>query len=236
LRSEKEHYLWFTMDIFEYYGDSLLFRIFLYPYIDKKTVLTLGFAMSNFYNYLRECCTAVDEVPKMIRREPLKKYRYFWNKDSEKYNKKILKHLQEVFDIEKVNYEDIIIEKIEGGNKLQILHPQFHIIIRLDRERKRAIAEYSELNKLYEYEIDDSGKDTLLLSRETLEELAKYVFGTRMLVERLVFEIIFSLAKSRKRENEETLENLSSDQKFMRLINDFHNTLEEGYNTIIKSK
>jgi len=236
-----------------------LFETFLYPYIDRKTLLAIHniFFLLEFFNYLQECCRIIEKILLKEDREiPLYKHVCNWNKlldkDNDRDRDHLLGSLVDIFGLENRYLEDISIEKVDddSNNTLRISNPAFCIVIELDRKGEKAIAKLLDKNKKYEYFIKELDSDNIFVRTRHSEKEGLLDFelqATRRLGESLIYRIVSGLdvlhrvdmgggTKDLYQDNKfmGELRELSEDNKFMILADNINKQFEKGYKMLKK--
>jgi hypothetical protein len=135
----------------QYYGNSALFQSFLYPYFSKETTSTGNFdVLVTLFNYIHDCCKQVDITLRITLPIPIKVPIFSWNKIPQQGRDELLTSLKEVFDLEEgegESIDDARIKKIDGGNTISVTASKIRILIKLDLEKKKAIAIIDSTNR-----------------------------------------------------------------------------------------
>jgi hypothetical protein len=216
----------------QHYHDNALFKTFLYPYFDKKTIQSANdFLLSDLFYYLHDCCKAVEYHARETSLPVL--YRKFgWNSVPGPDNEYLLSSIKEIFDLK--DLANATIEKMPyDKNTIQIFTPQNYVSIKLDMKRKKVIATCDRSNrKYYEYDIRESRSDLNIGTITTPEESINKKFKNRKLEEMLVYRLVSELAMSKYLQD--SLKILSSDDRFMRLVFDMRRVFNRGYDELMK--
>jgi hypothetical protein len=222
--------------LFKYYNDNALFRTFLYPYLDKNTLLNLDdlLVITDIFGYLHDCCNVIEKILHSELAEiPAHGNIYSWNKASDVDKKRLLLSLKEIFGLEDINISNTTIKKMNNNNTLQISHPQFCILIELDLKRKKAIAKFDKGKRKYEYDIEELGSDIFIESTQPGKYfLIELEFQGTRLIEILIYNLISRLGRLNG-EYISKFKALSADDKFMELVDDMHINFKQGYNKIM---
>lgn len=237
----------------KYYGDNLIFKLFLYPYFDKQTITTNNFKLIvQLFNYVHNCCKQLDLALRV--QVPISKFS--WNKIPGQDDIELLTSIREIFglaDIE-IDRDKLCIEKTPDNNTIKVITPKSSIAIELDRTRKKAIAMVSDKDKSvrkYEYHTVKFGSEIIVGTTQPHEESIKGVLdSSRKLVESPIYELVsnmgYELASNRGRGSTDLEDKmggtrvLAQDEKFMALLeyihDHMHKNFEIGYERIRRSR
>jgi hypothetical protein len=218
---------------FRYYGNNVIFELFLYPYFERETISTDNFdLLVKLFRYLHDCCREIDSALRI--HSPIAQF--VWNKVPGEYSEGILKSLKKNFTLDDIDYAKI--ERTPDNNAITVTTLRIRIIIKLDLTRGRAIATANVDNnvKTYEYEIINFGSDIVACSTQSFEELIKRILDSRRLIEAPIYELVSNLGKigSEIQKEMDSLKVLAQDTKFMRLLEDIHSNFESGYRSLIE--
>jgi hypothetical protein len=99
-----------ALTFFRNYIGCDLFKIFLYPYFKKETLLAIGSTLLwDLFNYLSTCCHSIERKLKYSKHAdiPVTERIFSWNKIPGEDNDALLSHLKQIFNLESVNRSDI---------------------------------------------------------------------------------------------------------------------------------
>jgi DNA-binding PadR family transcriptional regulator len=176
------------------YEHSTLFRTFLFPVVNRDTITGLKDIVAiAFFHYLHDCCKIIDE---MLRRKDISgrinRYIYSWNTSP---NALILDSLKEVFDLEHIDMEKAMMNKIDEST-IKIFNKNFSVLIKLDFKRNKAVARLENSKKQYEYDIENRGSDIQIIShRDGRDVLLEAQFQHTRLIELLSCKIITQVGR-----------------------------------------
>ena len=128
-----------SLNFLHNYSDSALFKIFLYPYFRKETLLAIGPAiLQELYSYLSACCNSIErELESSQLGVPLLDEGVFsWNKVPGKDEKLLLSHLKEIFNLESIDRYDIKKEDVSITVNTPSAPP---IMIKLDKKTNKVL-------------------------------------------------------------------------------------------------
>jgi hypothetical protein len=228
-----------------YYGYCELFRTFLSPIMDIKLLplLHINF-LRMICDYLHQCCKTIEDILLIEDHGvPVESIIGRWNEVLDGLNnsncKRLLLSLREKFDLEFIDLEEYINQtnidvKGERNNELIISNPRFKIRLYLDREKKRAIATHIQSRRQYEYIVDDSGSDAVILDAQSQGDFQiKREFGDRKQLKSLVYQMVNQIGIFAKK-NESEYEELSRDKAFMSLVDNVYLQLKSGRAALLK--
>lgn len=81
------------------YSDSILFKIFLYPYFEKETLFVIGASILwDLYEYLSTCCHSIERLINDIQlgRPLLRRNVFSWNRIPGEDDEMLLSHLKQI--------------------------------------------------------------------------------------------------------------------------------------------
>jgi hypothetical protein len=220
----------------QYYGDSALFESFLYPYFCKETISAENLnLLSTLFYYIHDCCKQVDTATRVASVVPIRIAKFSWNKIPGKDSKDLLLSLKEVFGLDS-DIDNATIEKTNEENVLKITTSQISILIELDLERMKAIATLDKDNRKYEYDILKLDSDLNVCTTQPTQESINKILDDRKILETPIYRLICNLGRSDNDVSQDSLQILSADDKFMRLVEDMHDMhvdFDKGYNKLI---
>jgi hypothetical protein len=239
----------YVHNFLKYYGDNLIFKLFLYPYFDKHSITIDNFELIvKLFNYIHNCCKHLDlalrvQVPVMITK-------FSWNKIPGQDDMELFTSIREIFGIEDIDRDKLNIVKTRDNNTIKVITPQRSIVIELDRTSKKAIAILTDKDnslRKYEYDTVKFGSEIMVGATQPHEESMKGVLeSSRKLIELPIYELVSNLGYelvSNLGNRSTLLEDkmgstkvLAQDEKFMTLLQDIHdnlhNNFERGYNRV----
>ena len=237
-----------TLTFLRNYSNSMLFEVFLYPYFTKETLIAIGESLFliNLYRYLTSCCEEVEKYLNSKGRggmifSPI----FSWDDVPGKDNQKLLAHLKEKFNLEKMQPVDIKKEYIEQGSKIILtISGEAPIIITLDNTTNRVEiisreAKQSRYIRL-EYDMYLLNGEKAVGNKIDTNDSTKYITeNTRRMMEELIYGFIYDLALLSPVESPEIsyyVQILSADNRFMHVLNEIyenrHKVFERGYNML----
>jgi hypothetical protein len=217
----------------QYYGDSALFESFLYPYFCKETISTENLnLLSTLFYYIHDCCKQVDTAIRVASVVPIRIAKFSWNKIPGKDNMELLMSLKEIFGLDS-DIDNTNIGKTNEDNVLKITTSQISILIELDLERMKAIATLDKDNRKYEYDVLKLGSDLNVCTTQPTQESINKILDDRNVLEIPIYRLICNLGRSDNNVGHDSLQILSADDKFMRLVEDMHVDFEKGYNKLM---
>jgi hypothetical protein len=218
----------------QYYGNSDLFHSFLYPYFSKETIFTEDLSLLvTLLSYLHDCCKQVDIVTRIASSIPVKIPIFSWNKIPQQGLKELLMSLKEIFDLKEYdgnNIDDVVVNKTDGGNAISVTTSKVRVLIKLDHQRKKAIATLDNSDRKHEYDILKLGSDVDVYINKPDEES----LDDRKLLEIPVYRLVTNLGKSSVNPiDHDTIRILCADDKFTGLIDEMLNTFRKGYDVLV---
>jgi len=225
-------------DFIKHHSNNALFEAFLYHYFDRKTVSTANYDLIiQFFLYLHDCCKEIETLLNYIKKGmgsiPAIVEKFKWNYVGPGPEDQAVKSsLKEIFDFEGLDLDNAEIKKINSIT-LQVTTPdKACILIKLDPKRKKAVATLHKFKrkKEYEYDLYERGFELRICTRTTAEELG----NKGIKIELPIYRILSDLTKSDDELEEDTLRNLAKDDKFMKLVDNIHDTFDKGYNKLLK--
>lgn len=115
------------------YSDSAVFKVFVYPYFKKETLLAIGpYVLWRLYRHLSTLCHLLN-IPSFLQI-------FSWNEVPGKHDKKLLSYLQEVFKLESIDGYDL--KKGDAGEYPTItvnIPSAPTIMIKLDKARDKVL-------------------------------------------------------------------------------------------------
>lgn len=229
----------------KFYGDNLIFELFLYPYFKRETIAADSFDLPvRLLNYVHDCCEQLD-----LALFPVTIPKYSWNKIPGKDEPRLLTSLKENLALEGIDKDNTHIEKTPDDSAIKIITPQIRIIIKLDQARGKAIASVYDVEnnyRTYQYEIVRFGSEIIVSTIRPPEESLKNGVHTRKLIEVPVYELVSNIGRElvsnieRRstvlRDEMDSNKVLAQDEKFMALLEnihkDMHDNFEKGYETL----
>ena len=215
------------------YSDSVLFKIFLYPYFKKETLLAIGPSILwNLYEYLSTCCHSIERDLKYSQLgHPLLHERVFsWNRIPGKDNELLLSHLKQIFNLESIDPYDIKKEDTSITVNTSSAPP---IVIRLDKVRNKVLVMSTAGGRFKElqYDVDQLGQEMMVLRPIRSEEpIIQIVNDAEKQIEQLIYEFVYDLASLPKDpEFSYYCEILSKDDKFMKVVEEIYENRHKGF-------
>jgi hypothetical protein len=180
-----------------YHGDNIIFKTFLYPYLEKQTLLDIRgmVTIQEIFTYLYRCCGTTDKTINSIERfrdesqwtMPL----FDWNSIPGQYDNGIIMFLHNEFNLNLSGY--IKLEKIDHGQTLIRIDDKNEVaLIRLDKDQEdRAFLICGDKRK-YELAVERSDNNlTICIPTGTSKEALLKRFVEQ--IEHNVMSFIFSL-------------------------------------------
>ena len=240
-----------NFEIIKHHGDDPFFRIFLYPYFEKETLITLKFdhIKDEMYNYLNSCCRSLKSLFQRLNSIEENKGIYSWMETWDalpKYTKeddeleRFISILKDRFNLKWLDL-DVKIEKADE-NTITISKNNNVLYLTLNKSKTKAILFYQNKN-LYEYvtrSLDEKHPDQDLLIEDfeakTVEQAIK---DEEEEISIEIYENVGNLSISllkycnrryqftnAERGRIEDITNLAKDPKFMQVLE----SAEEKYN------
>lgn len=229
----------------KYYSTNALFEIFLYPYFDKETILSINSPdfIIEIFRYLHDCCKEIDNMLSLLnnnmRQIPILKELFSWNKIPGEDNMKLMASLEQIFNLKGEAQPDI--KKIDNGMAIQVTTQNTCFFVKLDLQRRKVVATVSDAkdssgNRQYEYDYVQLNKDFKISLTKTAEESLVDDLDTERLAEILLLRLVLKLATSYEQESTKSLKLFSEDTTFMQLIENTHKGFEESYQKLMSMR
>jgi len=228
---------------FHNYQSSLLFESFLYPYFEKNTLFAIGdYLLPGLYTYLADCCHRIRQVLKYYDYNiPRYDTIFYWNRiqaynKNQEYNKELLLHLKEQFDLESI--DSCKIERNSESSDIIIVKTStVPIILRYNRDIEKVIvmSKVGDEFKTMEYSTFRLGSDILVVIRVPNEKLLGDIVGdVKNQMQQIIYEFVYGLSSfiSEPEKSQEFLfyrEILSQDKKFMSAVEEIFKNRHEGF-------
>jgi hypothetical protein len=218
----------------------LLFESFLYPYFEKDTLFAIGnYLLWDLYNYLADCCHRIKQKLKYYGYSiPVYNTIFYWNRiqahdKNQAYNKELLLHLKEQFDLESLDSCEI--KKI--GDTITVKTSTAPIILKYDRDTEEVIVMSTVGGKYKEmkYSTSKLGSDILVSVRLPNEKLLEDIVGdVNKQMQQIIYEFVYDLSSSasnpeKSQEFSYYCKILSQDKKFMDAVEDIYKNRHKGF-------
>jgi hypothetical protein len=239
-----------TLTFFHNYHNSILFESFVYPYFARDTLFAIGnYLLMDLFNYLGDRCHRINQTLKYYGyRIPVYDRIFYWNRIQAQdknlvYNKELLLHLKEQFDLDSIDSCEI--EKSgNNGDTITVKTSTGPIILKYDkgREKVRASSTVGGKFKEIEYSTFKLGSDIQVGMRLPNEELLEDIVSDVKQIQQIIYEFVYdlSLSISDPEKSQEFLfyrKILSQDKKFMAAVKGIyknkHREFEKGYQMLI---
>jgi hypothetical protein len=180
-----------------HHGDNIIFRTFLYPYLEKQTLLDIkGLVITEeIFRYLYRCCDTIhktiDSLEKFKDTSQWTKPLFDWNNIPGQHDRGTLMFLDNEFHLNMGEY--IRLEKTDQGQTLRILHEKNDVtLIKLDKEKEdRAFLICSD-KRQYELGVERSANTLMIcIPTGTPKECLLERFAEE--IEHKVMSFVFSL-------------------------------------------
>lgn len=219
------------------YGDSALFKIFLYPYFKKETLLAIGPAiLRELYEYLSACCHNIERDLESSQLPLLDEHVFSWDRIPGKDEKLLLSHLKEIFNLESIDPYDI--KKEDASITVNTLSAP-PIVIKLDKKTNKVLVMSTAGGRFKElqYDAHQLGQEMMVLRPIPSNAPTERVLNdAKKRIEQLVYENVLFAASSAAETSKEFsyyCEILSKDDRFMKVVEkiyeDRHKGFERGY-------
>ncbi len=209
------------------YENSAVFELFLYPYFEKQTISTADvYLLTKLFKFVHDCCRHADlaeKIPYMIPQ-------FSWNKVPGENDKELLTSLKEVFRIEYL--DNTKIEKTPDESTIRITTSEIDIIIKLEREKGKAIAttDFDGKPRRYEYKMLDLFSE--LTAFKTVASNNEFVI--KRLAEIAICVLVTEIGRESAHLQEKNIHRiLAEDTKFMTVLEEIHKDFEDGYNKLM---
>ena len=97
----------------------------------------------------------------------------------------------------------------------------------------RATATLDKDNRKYEYDILKLGSDLNVCTTQPTQESINKILDDRNILEIPIYRLICNLGRSDNDVGQDSLQILSADDKFMRLVDDMHEYFDKGYKKLM---
>jgi hypothetical protein len=229
-----------SLAFFLNYNDSALFKVFLYPYFKKDTLLAIGsILLSDLFRYLTSCCQSIERKVNHLEpaNTPIFEKIFSWNDIPGRDNESLLSHLQYLFNLESIQPYDIKKENTIEYSTITVNLPSAPpIVIRLDKARNRVLMMSRTSNDEFEemeYEVRDVDQETVVSRRMRREEsMQDIVNDAEKQIEQIIYGFVYNLAFSgteASREVSYCREILSQDEKFMKVVEEIYKNRHKGF-------
>jgi hypothetical protein len=211
--------------ILKIYGENILFQLFLYPYLDRETLLAMQDSnlLSRVYLYLQQCCIEIGNIAWSL--DNLGEGIFFWQHvpEDKLETSLFLNFLEERHKLSWVKSASIT--KSEDNNSLWIRIGTDYVSIKLDKDKDIATMEIKEGEKRKEYPLIVK-KIELLKRKKPTPKLWRVIVPTRSVsynagrllvrTQQKVPSLLFDLAT--KAQGLSDFEILRRDEKFMQSL------------------
>jgi hypothetical protein len=98
------------------HGNNLLFELFLYPYFEKQTISIDNFGLLvKLFRYVHDCCVRLELALTVGVVVPYAVPKFSWNKIPGQDDAKLLTSLKEIFSLEDLDKDILLISSIVGA-------------------------------------------------------------------------------------------------------------------------
>ena len=180
-----------------HHGDNIIFRTFLYPYLEKQTFLDIRgiVTIQEIFSYLYRCCDTthkiIDSIEKFKDESQWTMPLFDWNSIPGRYDKGTIMFLHNEFNLNLSGY--IRLEKIDQGQTLRILDDKNAVaLIRLDKDKEDRAFLICGDKRQYELAVERSDNNLMIcIPTGTPKEALLKRFIEQ--IEHNVMSLVFSL-------------------------------------------
>jgi hypothetical protein len=188
--------------IFKNYGDNILFQNFLYPFIEKNTLLRLESlnSISPLSSFLYECSREIIDAVRTINTAKttyIMDQVFVWQavpSDNDHWTNLLREFLKRKFNLSWVDHAEF--EKIDNCKTLRISHKAKSVLIKLNDGKTKAILKIKGEQK-YEFAVRVHSEDCFVVEAPTditiEEQTANFLLGT---IESRIHTLVFNLISS----------------------------------------
>ena len=214
------------------YGGNILFRLFLYPYLDKKTLLAIqdSTLLSRIYLYLQQCCIEIGNLSYSLGDDAR-----IWRNVSTKEPgaRSLLDFLEHKSGLPWLKYASL--EMSGDNNSLRIWAGANYASIKFDKDEKTATMEIKDWKKQKESTliIKEPTPDFFRIGKPVM--YTKHYWFARYLIvstQQLVPSLLFDLA-SRAVRGTSDFEILRRDEKFRLSLEKIKAKFDSRYKSLI---
>ena len=193
----------------KYYGNNAVFEKFLYPNFEKQTIRTADVhLLSKLFKFVHDCCKQADLAEKIHYMIP----QFSWNKVPGENDNGLLTSIKEAFTID--NLDNAKIEKTPDGKTIKIITSEIDIVIKLEREKGKAIATIDFDGKLRKYEYKMLNLFSELTAFKTVA--SNNEAASKRLAEIPIYDLVTEIGReSAHLQENNILRILAEDTKFM---------------------
>ena len=214
------------------HSNNIIFKIFLDPYINRDTLLQIQSTsrISRVCSYLHGCCEATERAIESINRSSighLAEQVFMWYDVPGVDNHRLIDFLKQKFDVDWLEKAEII--KSDDHNAIRISRGSKSIMIKLDDKKDKAILTINRKNK-YEFTFLPRTYGVLYRGQSIKEFEAN---SLPLSIKSLVANLVFALALEGFA-IESDIKALAQDKKFMGLLNDNKQKLDQSYQKLLE--
>ena len=219
-------------NVLQNHSDSMIFKIFLYPYMERDTILQIKSTsrISRICSYLHECCEATERAIESINRSSighLAKQVFLWQDVPGVDNHRLIDFLKQKFDIDWLEKAEII--KSDDRNTIRISRGRKSIMIKLNDKKDKAIL---TINRKKEYEFTFLTQTYEVLYRgQPIKEFEAN--SLPLSIKSLVANLVLALALEGFA-IESDIKALAQDKKFMRILSDNKQKFDDSYQKLLE--
>lgn len=214
------------------YGENILFQLFLYPYLDKSTILAIQdySLLSRIYSYLYECCLDIENIFFMSGKSTYTTQEIFiWRDvpDSKIEIRRLFNFLRARFKLSWL--ENSVVTKLDDNRSLWIRQGANYVSIKLKNNNK-AVMKIRDRQKEQEYEliVKEYNPDFLSVRMPIMsvkENAAHYLLvNTQQRVPGFIFDLAFKGVPGST-----DYEALNHDEKFLYALNKTKRKFDSKY-------
>ena len=217
-------------NVLQNHRDSIIFKIFLDPYIKRDTLLQIKSTsrISRICSYLHECCEATERAIESINRSSngyFKEQVFLWQDVPGDDAWRLKDFLNRKFNVNWLENAEI---RKADENTIKISHGSKSISIKLNDKKDKAILTINRKN-VYEFTFSRS-LEVLYRGQSVKEfEVNSFPLTIKSLVSNLVLALVlegFAI--------ESDMKALAQDKKFMRLLFDNKQKFDDSYQKLLE--
>ena len=227
------------LTFFNNYQISTLFKLFIYPNFEKRTLFTIwNYLFFDLYGYLGECCRRIESRLK-TGGIPIGETMFSIEKDmslAEDDRESLSHYLRKMFKIQDV----LSIEPSNDSTQVTIYAANTKILLDKNKKETTVISTANSKYEEFRYGLYPLGPKFFVIRKETSEESHDDMYDSlKNEMEEIIYGLVYTLASEDPRHSTELnyySKSLAEDKKFMdtveRIYRNRHARFERGYNIL----
>jgi hypothetical protein len=225
--------------IFRNYGDNILFKRILYPYISKDTIMRLVFFNSLspvalfLYDFCREIVSSIESTY-IPENADLMKLIIASKTDPQdaRQSKALITFLKRRFNLDWLDKANVV---LENDTALRISYGSNSILIRLYNSNTKAVLTVSKKRRKRQFVVEVFPDDYIVRNKSVMTREESLEFFLSATVTHLVPTFIFRLA-SNVAASSEDFRTLCKDKNFMKLLESTRNNFDIQHELFLKEQ